>query len=133
MKLNVIKLLSLLSVFAFYSCDYPLDDNGLLITDRNSCYMSSFHLVGTDLQEVLVEYPTVANGLIDTLNCTVTAVAKYGTNIKKVKPYCEVTDDMIVTPSMGVWTDFSEPRQYTIISGNRKVQKTYTITVTVEQ
>lgn len=133
MKLRNI-LFGLIAIVAFNACDdYPIDENGLLITDRHSCYMSSFGLLGTDNQTVLREQPTVANGLIDTLACTVTAVAKYGTNIQKVKPYCSVTDDIIVTPSMGKWCDFTESKQYTLISGDRKVKKTYTITVTVEQ
>ena len=126
--------ISILFVMALVACsDYPIDENGLLITDRHSCYMSSFGLVGTDNQTVLLEQPTVANGLIDTIACTVTAVAKYGTNLKKVKPYCSVTDDIFVTPSMGKWEDFTQPHQYTLISGDRQVSKTYTITVTVEQ
>ena len=133
MKFRIL-LFSILALLSLNSCDdYPIDDNGLLITDRHSCYMSSFSLVGTDHQTVLVEQPTVANGLIDTLACTVTAVAKYGTNLKKVKPYCGVTDDIIVTPMMGKWVDFTEPRKYTLISGDPKVKKTYTITVTVQQ
>ena len=32
----------------------------------------------------------------------------------------------------GVWTDFSQPRQYTVISGNRQVKKTYTVTITLQ-
>lgn len=133
MKFRII-ICSILAIITLNSCgDYPVDDNGLLITDRHSCYMSSFSLVGTDLQTVLLEQPTVANGLIDTLECTVTAIAKYGTNLKRVKPYCSVTDDIIVTPAMGKWIDFTEPKQYTLISGDRQVKKTYTITVTVQQ
>lgn len=133
MKLRTI-LFGIFAIVIVSACeDYPMDENGLLITDRHSCYMSSFGLVGTDNQSVLVEQPTVANGLIDTLACTVTAVAKYGTNLKKVKPYCSVTDDIVVTPSMGKWIDFTEPKQYTLKSGDRLVEKTYTITVTIEQ
>lgn len=127
-------LLTILTAIVLGSCnDYPIDENGLLITDRHSCYMSSFSLLGTDNQSVLREIPTVANGLIDTLECTVTAVAKYGTNIRKVKPYCSVTDDIIVKPGMGKFMDFTEPQRYILISGDRQVKKIYTITVTVEQ
>ncbi|GAB6007847.1 hypothetical protein [Dysgonomonas reticulitermitis] len=133
MKFRII-FISIIAALSLNACgDYPIDDNGLLITDKHACYMSSFSLVGTDNQTVLLEQPTVANGLIDTLQCTVTAVAKYGTNLKKVKPYCGITDDITVAPAMGQWIDFTEPKQYTLVSGDRKVRKTYTITVTVQK
>jgi len=95
--------------------------------------MSSFDLLGSDNQNVLVTRPTVSNGLIDTVNCTVNAVALFGTNLKHVKPYCGVTDDITVEPGMGKWIDFTEPRKYTLISGNRQIKKEYTITITVQQ
>ncbi len=121
-------------VFAFTSCfDYPVDDDGNLITDRETCYMSSFNLLGTDNQSVLVTVPTYSNGMIDTINCTVNAVAKFGTNLKKVKPYCGVITDVLVSPKMGVWEDFTEPKQYVLTSGNRKIKRTYTITITLQK
>lgn len=131
---NRIILLMFVLLGCLSSCgDYPIDENGLLITQKTKCYMSGFYLVGTDNQSVLVTNPTVNNGLIDTVACTVTAVAKYGTNLTKVKPYCSVTDDIIVKPGMGKWMDFTTPQEYILISGNRQIQKKYTITVTVQQ
>ena len=128
----ILTMVALMGFFA--SCnDYPMDDNGLLITDKTSCYISSFYLLGTDNQSVLVTNPTVSNKLIDTIACTITAVAKYGTNLKKVKPYCSVTDDITIEPGMGKWIDFTEPKEYTVVSGNRKIRKKYTITVTVQE
>ncbi|MDH6534167.1 hypothetical protein D0T51_04190 [Parabacteroides sp. 52] len=119
--------LILLCGLSLLSCgDSPIDDNGLLITDRELCDITRFELLGPDNQTVLVSHS------IDTEKATVTAVAKFGTNIKHVKPYCSVDLDAIVTPNMGEWVDFSQPRQYTVISGNREVKKTYTITVTVQ-
>ena len=113
---------------------YPIDDNGLLITDNTICYMSSFNLLGSDNQTVLVTQPTFANGLIDTIKCTVTAVAKFGTNITKVKPYASLgANDMLVEPFMGVWTDFTQSQTYTLVSGNRNIRKPYTITITVQR
>jgi hypothetical protein len=113
---------------------YPIDDNGLLITESRICYMSSFNLLGSDNQNVLVTPPTFTNGLIDTVNLKVTAVAKFGTNLAKVKPYCGTgAADMLVEPFMGVWTDFTQAKQYTLVSGDRNVRKTYTITVTLQQ
>jgi hypothetical protein len=113
---------------------YPIDDNGLLITESQVCYMSSFNLLGSDNQTVLVTQPTFTNGLIDTVACKVTAVAKFGTNITKVKPYAGLgANDMLVEPFMGVWTDFTQPQTYTLVSGTRNTRKTYTITVTVQK
>ena len=108
--------------------DHPIDEDGLLITDSAICYMSMFELMGPDNRTVLVSGSTV----LDTVNCTVNAIAKFGTNIKHVKPHCSLATDAKLEPAMGSWTDFSMPRQYTVISGNREVRKTYTITVTVQ-
>jgi len=120
-------VMSLLCGNAFVGCgDSPIDDDGLLISDRELCDITNFELLGTDHINVLVSHT------IDTDKATVTGVAKFGTNIKHVKPHCSVDLDAKVTPTMGEWTDFSQPRQYTVISGNRKVEKTYTITITVQ-
>lgn len=111
--------------------DFPVDDKGLLITDRAECYMSNFDLLGSDHRTVLV-----GKSVIDTVAQTVHAEVVYGTNLKNLKPFCSVVTDAIVTPTMGVWTDFSDlskPKEYTVISGNRKVRKTYTIHLSVQQ
>ncbi len=120
-------------VLTLGSCkkDFPIDDNGLLITERSECYMSNFELLGSDHRTVIV-----GKAVIDTLALTVNAEVLYGTNLKNLKPHCSVVTDAIVTPTMGVWTDFSDlanPKQYTVISGNRKVKKTYTVHITVQQ
>lgn len=123
------------AVIAAVSCKkYPIDENGLLITTNTTCSMTSFSLLGSDNQSVFVTQPTITNLLVDTVKCTVTGVAKFGTNLKKVKPYCSLAAaDMLVEPFMGTWTDFSTPQTYTLVSGNRKIRKTYTITITVQQ
>ncbi len=130
----------MISLFTVYiitavSCrKYPVDDNGILITQNTTCSMSAFNLLGTDNVNVFVTPPLITNGLIDTVKGTVTGVVKFGTNLKKLKPYCSLTaQDMLVEPFMGVWTDFSTPQTYTLVSGNRKIRKTYTITITVQQ
>jgi hypothetical protein len=113
---------------------YPIDENGLIITDNTTCYMSSFNLLGADNQTVFVTQPTFTNGLIDTVKCTVTGVVKFGTNLSHVKPYCALgTNDMLVDPFMGVWTDFTQPQVYTLTSGTRTIKKPYTITITVQK
>ena len=121
---------ALASVLVFGGCsEDPIDDAGLLITGRSQCYMSFFDLLGSDHRTVLVSGTTV----IDTVAQTVKAVAKFGTNLQRVKPYSSVVTDALVQPAMGVWVDFSKPLEYTVISGNRQVQKKYTITITVQQ
>ena len=122
-------MILLCSVSVFISCKKePLDEKGLLITDRAECYMSLFDLLGSDNRTVLVS----ASTKIDTTALTVTAVARYGTNLKRVKPFCSVVTDASVTPSMGVWSDFTQPQKYTVVSGNRQVRKIYTVTVSLQ-
>ena len=114
---NLYKILTLVIVCLLsQSCnDYPVDDNGLLVTDSEECYISSLILRGPDDRDVLISGVT-----IDDENNTITGIAKFGTNIKKLKPEC------------GTAKDFSQPRQYTVISGNRQVKKTYTVTITLQ-
>jgi len=124
------KLLCLLAVIGLLSCgNDPIDDTGLLITGRSQCYVTFFDLLGSDHRTVLVSGQTK----IDTTALTVTAVARFGTNMQRVKPYCSVVTDAIVEPNMGIWTDFRQPQTYTVVSGNRQVRKTYTVTVTLQQ
>lgn len=122
--------MSLLAMVGLLSCgNDPIDDSGLLITSRAQCYVTAFDLLGSDHRTVLVSGQTK----IDTTALTVLAVARFGTNMQRVKPFCSVVTDAIVEPNMGVWTDFTQAQKYTIVSGNRQVRKTYTVTVTLQQ
>lgn len=114
-----------------YSCDndIPVDDRGLLITEKEECNMSAFQLRGPDDRDVLVN--CIIEDLDDTKG-TITAMAAFGTNLKHVKPNCTISQDAILEPKMGSWTDFSQSRAYTVIAGNRKVKRTYTIIVRVQ-
>jgi hypothetical protein len=111
---------------------YPIDEDGLLITGRAECYVGNFELLGSD-------FLTVRNGKaaeIDTVACTITVEVKYGTDLKNLWPQFTLVTDAKLEPKITGFTDFSDlahPRQYTVISGNRKVRKTYTITLTVQQ
>lgn len=107
----------------------PIDETGLLITTRTQSYMTFFDLLGSDHRTVLVSGQTV----IDTTALTVKAVARFGTNLQRVKPYCSLVTDAIIEPAMGNWVDYSQPQAYTVVSGNRQVRKTYTVTVTLQQ
>jgi hypothetical protein len=122
--------LGLMALIGLLSCGKePVDEAGLLITGRSQCYMTFFDLLGSDHRTVLVSGQTV----IDTTALTVTAIAKFGTNMERVKPYCSVVTDAIVEPTMGIWTDYTQVQTYTVVSGNRQVRKTYTVTVTVQK
>lgn len=125
---KIIIITLFVTILGAISCENnTLDDSGLLITQRSECYLSFFDLLGTENVSVLT-----GKALIDTVAQTVTGVAKFGTNLKHVKPYCSLVTDAILEPAMGQWIDFSEPRQYTVVSGNRKIRKTYTITITIQ-
>lgn len=106
------------------------DKEEMLVTDRTDCYMSRFQIRGTDNYNILADV-TIGKG-IDTVALTVTAVVKHGTDITRLKPNCSLSPESSLTPSMGDWTDFSQPLKYTVISGNQQVRRTYTVTVTVQ-
>ncbi|MEZ0483851.1 hypothetical protein [Fibrella aquatica] len=132
MKRSILYIcLSLLTVAGLFACggEDPIDANGLLITQRSQSFMTSFDLLGTDHRTVLVSGQTK----IDTTALTVTAIARFGTNMQRLKPICSVVTDAIVEPTMGIWTDFTEAKTYTVVSGNRQVRKTYTVTVTLQK
>lgn len=128
---NIYKILTMIAAFVFLNAcgDFPVDDRGLLITDNEECYMSYFELRGPDDRNVLISHE-IAD--VDDSRATVTAVAAFGTNLKHVKPHCSIVLDGTLSPSMGQWIDFTQPREYTVTSGNRKVKKTYTITVKIQ-
>jgi hypothetical protein len=136
MKSFVKKASILLSLpFFMGSClfsDYPVDEDGLLITERSECYVSSFTLVGTDYQSVSFnDKATVLGNGIDTIACTISIKVKYGTDLHNVYPQFSLVTDAKLEPKITGFTDFSDyvnnPPKYTVISGNRKVRKTYTI------
>lgn len=111
--------------------DYPVDEDGLLITDRMECYVSSFELLGTDFQTVRTQVAAV-----DTLACTIHVEVFFGTDLKNLFPRFSLVTDAKLDPKITGMTDFSDlanPRQWTVISGNRQIRKTYTVYLTVQQ
>jgi hypothetical protein len=129
MKNITISLVGLCGIFLilFLSCN---EDEVMLVTDRTDCYISRFQVRGTDNYTILADV-TIGKG-IDTTALTINAIVKYGTDITRLKPNCSLASECSLTPFMGEWTDFTNPRQYTVVSGNRKIKKTYTITVIVQ-
>jgi len=122
-------LLFALTFFCATSClfkDFPVDEDGLIVTDRAECAVLNLDLLGTN--DISMLYVSPAE--IDTLALTVKAVVKYKADITKLWPVFTLSPDCKLDPKVTNRIDFTEPRQFTVISGNRKIRKTYTITVT---
>lgn len=125
--------LFILLAVAGYGCSksFPVDEDGLLITSRAECYVSNFELLGSDFQTVRSKNPA-----IDTTACTINVEVYYETDLKNLYPQFSLVTDAKLDPKITGKVDFSDlanPRKYTVISGNRKVRKTYTVYITVQQ
>jgi hypothetical protein len=122
----------LLATCIFLSCnkDFPVDEDGLLITTRAECYVSSFELLGSDFVTV-----RVGAAVIDTTAQTIKLTVQFGTDLKNLYPQFTLASDCKLDPKITGKTDFSElanPRKYTVVSGNRQIRKPYTILITVQ-
>jgi hypothetical protein len=121
----------LFSALLWTGCsDFPVDEDGLLITTRSQCYVSNFELLGTDYQTVRTKA-----AVIDTTAQTINVEVFYGTDLKNLWPQFSLITDAKLDPKITGFVDFSDlssPKQWTVISGNRKVKKTYTVYVTVQ-
>ena len=130
MKAYIMALVIGLIAFAGCKKDYPVDEDGLLITTRAECYVSNFELLGTDFVTVLKGAP-----VIDTVAQTINAQVLYGTDLKNVYPQFTLVTDAKLDPRITGKVDFSDldhPKVYTVVSGNRKVRKPYTVYLTVQ-
>ena len=124
--------LLVLMILVGVSCsdDFPIDEDGLLITTRGQCYVSSFQLLGADFQSVLSE-----TAIVDTTLQTIDAKVVFGTDLTNLYPQFTLVTDAKLDPKITGRVDFSDlanPKVYTVVSGNRKVRKPYTIIVTVQ-
>ena len=132
MKKYIFQIMICLTMIVGLSSCYnnPVDEDGLLITDRDECYVSNFDLKGVDFRTV-----KVGDAIIDNERCTIDITVEYGTDLKHLYPQFSLVTDAKLEPKVDGLTDFSDldhPRQYTVVSGSRKVRKTYTIYVTVQ-
>ncbi len=133
MKKFILTSISLLIIiFALVRCSnkFPIDEDGLLITDRGQCYVSNFELLGPDFQTV-----RNAAAVIDTTALTINTIVNYGTDLKNLYPQFSLITDAKLDPKITGKVDFSDlanPKKYTVISGNRLVKKTYTVYITVQ-
>lgn len=124
-------LLLLPAVWAACKNDFPVDEDGLLITNRAECYVSNFELLGTDRQTVRTK-----NAVIDTVAQTIQVEVFYGTDLKNLYPQFTLITDAKLDPKITGLVDFSDltkPKVYTVVSGNRKVRKPYTVQISVQQ
>ena len=132
MKKIISSIMMFVALVMFTGCyDNPVDEDGLLITDRDECYVSNFDLTGTDHLTV-----KVGDAEIDNENGIIHITVAYGTDLKHLYPKFSLVTDAKLSPKIEGITDFSDlenPRQYTVISGSRRVSKTYTIFITVQQ
>jgi len=131
-KYLIISISLILIAFTFIKCkkDLPVDANGLLITTRAECYVSNFELLGTDFQTV-----RTAAAVIDTTALTINTTVFWGTDLKNLYPQFSLVTDAVLDPRITGKVDFSDlanPKTYTVVSGNRKVRKTYTVYITVQ-
>ena len=130
-KFFLLIVLAIASI-GFVGCkkDQPVDEDGLLITTRAECYVSNFELLGTDF--VTVRSKTA---VIDTLAQTIKCEVLYGTDLKNLYPQFSLVTDAKLDPKITGRVDFSDlanPKVYTVVSGNRKIRKPYTLTITVQ-
>lgn len=113
------------------SCsDFPVDEDGLLITSRAECYVSNFELLSADFQTVRTK-----SAVIDTVAQTINVEVFFGTDLKNLYPQFTLVTDAKLEPKITGKVDFSDlnnPKKWTVISGNRKVRKTYTVYITVQ-
>ena len=131
---NMKKILFIIIVLAsgWAACkkDTPVDSNGLLITTRRECSVSSFELQGTDFVSV-----RVGTAVIDTTAQTIKVTVQFGTDLKNLYPQFTLTQDCILDPKITGLTDFSDlsnPRKWTVVSGDRQIRKTYSVIITVQ-
>lgn len=122
----------LLAVTGVCSCsENPIDEDRLLITDRDECYVSNFDLTGVDHLTV-----KIGDAIIDNDKCTIDITVAYGTDLKHLYPMFTLVTDAKLDPKIIGLTDFSDldnPHKWTVISGSRRVKKTYTVYVHVQQ
>jgi hypothetical protein len=110
--------------------DYPVDEDGLLITSRAECYVSNFELLGSDHVTVRTKAP-----VIDTTAQSIRVEVQFGTDLKNLYPQFSLVSDAKLDPKITGKVDFSDtlnPKTYTVISGNRKVRKPYKVFISVQ-
>ena len=107
--------------------DSPVDEDGLLITFRQECFVSNFELLGSDFVSVRSK-----TAVIDTVAQTIDVEVLFGTDLKNVYPQFSLATDCKLDPKVVGKTDLSDlanPKTYTVVSGNRKIRKPYKVNI----
>lgn len=146
----------LLTVLLVTACtDFPVDEDGLLITSRAECYVSNFDLWDTDYQTI-----KLGNTYIDTTAQVAIMYVKFGTPLNNLWPRISLCEDAKLAPKITDWMDFSgskiemdfvegdwksgnasdqlgeriisnpsafpsTAKRFTVIAGNREIKKEY--------
>jgi len=128
-RFQQILLAAITIAFISFGCSKytPIDEDGLLITERQECFVSNFELLGADFITVRAAIP-----VIDTTAQTIDVTVLFGTDLKNVYPQFTLATDCKLEPKVTGRTDFSDlanPKKYTVVSGNRKIRKEYTVKI----
>jgi hypothetical protein len=129
LKITIALIFTALS-FAGCKKDYPIDEDGLLITTRKECYVSNFELLGTDYVSVRTK-----TAVIDTTALTIKVEVLFGTDLKNLYPQFTLATDCKLDPKITGKVDFSDlanPKKWTVVSGDRTIRKEYTVFVSVQ-
>jgi len=124
---TLITILSAAAIAVSCSKDVPVDEDGLLITERQECFVSNFELLGSDFVTVRAAVP-----VIDTTAQTISVTVLFGTDLKNVYPQFTLATDCKLDPKVTGRTDLSDlanPKKYTVVSGNRKIRKEYSLNI----
>jgi hypothetical protein len=124
---TLIAILSAAAIAVSCSKDVPVDEDGLLITERQECFVSNFELLGSDFVTVRAAVP-----VIDTTAQTISVTVLFGTDLKNVYPQFTLATDCKLDPKVTGRTDLSDlanPKKYTVVSGNRKIRKEYSLNI----
>lgn len=127
---RVLVSLALYSLFIGCSKDFPVDEDGLLITFRKECFVSNFELLGND-------FVSVRNGvpIIDTVAQTINVTVHFGTDLKNLYPQFTLATDCKLDPKINGKVDFSDlanPKTWTVVSGDRTIRKEYKVYIKVQ-
>lgn len=111
----------------------PIDSNGVVVHNSAQASIFGFDLLDEDNKSV-----KAGNVIWDTVNGRSDIYIKVyaRADLTKLIPSSKRSAYTMVLPEMGVVTDFSDlanPRVYSVISGNRKVKRDYTIRLSVQE
>lgn len=66
---------------------------------------------------------------IDSIKNTIVVSVDSAVNLTKLAPRVVIPDGVIINPPMGIYTDFSSSKTYTVTSGDKSAQRNWVISV----